>query len=123
MGGVLAWEEGEPGDDGDMASWWYFEDLHYPMVRTHSAVKFPRDQLQMKGITYDEMIPGGWQLGPRLADMDRNHTASSLCFPSWLRFCGQHLSEGRDKDSRARLHRGLQRLDGRRVVRRRARAA
>ena len=42
IGGVLAWEEGEPGDEGDMASWWYYEDLHYPMVRTHSAVKFPR---------------------------------------------------------------------------------
>ena len=97
VGGVLSWEEGAPGDDGDMTSWWYYEDLHYPMVRTHSAVKFPRDQLQMRGITYAEMIPGGWQLGPRLTDMDRNHMVSSLCFPSWLRFCGQHLSEGTDK--------------------------
>jgi predicted TIM-barrel fold metal-dependent hydrolase len=98
VGGVLSWEEGEHRDDGPMCSWWYFEDLHYPMVRTHVAVGFPRDQLQMAPITYDEMIPGAWQREARLADMDRNHMESSLCFPSWLRFCGQHLSEGKDKE-------------------------
>ncbi len=97
-GGVLSWEEGGPGDEGPMTSWWYFEDLHYPMVRTHASVGFRRDQLQMTGITYDEMIPGAWQIKPRLADMAKNHTASSLCFPSWVRFCGQALSEGKDKD-------------------------
>ena len=98
VGGVLSWEEGSDPADGPMAAWWYFEDLHYPMVRTHSAVQFPRDQLQMTGITFDEMIPGSWQIAPRLLDMDANHTESSLCFPSWVRFCGQALSEGRDKD-------------------------
>ena len=41
VGGVLSWEEGRPGDDGPMCSWWYFEDLHYPMVRTHVAVGYP----------------------------------------------------------------------------------
>jgi len=68
------------------------------MVRTHSAVMFPRDQIQMRCITYDEMIPGGWQLSPRLADMDRNHTASSLCFPTYPRFAGQMFGERSDRD-------------------------
>jgi predicted TIM-barrel fold metal-dependent hydrolase len=98
VGGVLTWEEGERPDDGPMCSWWFFEDLHYPMVRTHAAVGFSRDELQMKGITYDEMLPGAWQLKSRLADMDRNHVEASLCFPSWVRFCGQALSEGHDKE-------------------------
>lgn len=81
MGGVLECEESELGEDG----------AHAPRGEV------PRDQMQLRGITYDEMIPGRWQLVPRLADMDRNHTASS-CFSSWMRFCDQHLSEGQDKD-------------------------
>ena len=34
----------------------------------------------------------------RLADMDRNHTDASLCFPTFPRFCGQTFLERGDRD-------------------------
>ena len=41
-----------------------------------------------------------------------------MCFPTFPRFCGQTFAEGKDKDLGAGLRAGLQRLDGRGVVRR-----
>ena len=94
VGGVFSWTEGV----GRPTSYWYYEDLHYPMVRTHSAVAFPRDQLQMVGITFEEMQPGAWQVAPRISDMDIGHVDASLCFPSFPRFCGQAFAEASDMD-------------------------
>ena len=59
----------------------------------------PRDELQMKGITYDEMIPGGVaaQVPPRRHG-SQPRRRRPCAFPSWVRFCGQALSEGHDKE-------------------------
>jgi predicted TIM-barrel fold metal-dependent hydrolase len=35
------------------------------------------------------MRPGAYKVKDRLQDMDINHVERSLCFPSWIRFCGQ----------------------------------
>ena len=52
----------------------------------------------MRGITYDEMIPGGWQLGaPARRHGPQPHRLVAV-LPVVARFCGQHLSEGHDKD-------------------------
>jgi predicted TIM-barrel fold metal-dependent hydrolase len=42
---------------------------------------------------YDDMRPGCYEQGPRLADMDANHVDASLCFPTLPRFCGQTFYE------------------------------
>ena len=65
--------------------------------------------------------PGCWKQKDRLADMDANHVEASICFPNTLpRFCGQTFLE-REAGTRTRtaVRAGLQRLDDRRVVRRR----
>ena len=65
------------------------------------------------------MRKGCWDPAARLVDMDTNHTERSLCFPFITRFCGQMFHEAKDKDLAARVRACLQRLDDRRVVRRR----
>jgi len=53
-------------------------------------------------IAYSEMRPGAYRIKDRLVDMDANHVERSLCFPSWVRFCGQVFLEaverGEDPD-------------------------
>src|SRR5450756_1574320 len=84
--------------EGVPTDWWYYEDLKRPLLRVDSAVGVPRDEVTMRGITYEEMRPGSYEVGPRLEDMDVNHIEASLCFPTFPRFCGQTFTEAKDKE-------------------------
>jgi len=87
-----------PGSEGNPTDWWYYEDLKRPLLRVDSAVGVPRDQVTMKGITYEDMRPGSYSQKERLEDMDGNHIEASLCFPTFPRFCGQTFTEAQDKE-------------------------
>ncbi len=87
-----------PGSEGNPTDWWYYEDLKRPLLRVDSAVGVPRDQVTMKGITYEDMRPGSYSQKERLEDMDDNHIEASLCFPTFPRFCGQTFTEAQDKE-------------------------
>ena len=50
-------------------------------------------------------------------DMDANWVEASLCFPTFPRFCGQTFPEAEGQGAGAAVCAGLQRLDGRGVVR------
>ena len=93
IGGKFTAIPGEPGDRaasaGELVDWWFYEDLRRPLTRLDSAVGVDRDQISVKGITYDDMRPGSHLVPERLADMDENHVEASLCFPTFPRFCGQ----------------------------------
>ena len=88
----------KPGSQGAPTDWWYYEELRRPLLRVDSAVGVPRDEVTMKGITYEDMRPGSYQVKPRLEDMDTNHIEASLCFPTFPRFCGQTFYEAKDKE-------------------------
>jgi predicted TIM-barrel fold metal-dependent hydrolase len=85
-------EEGPPCD------WWVYEDLRRPLTRLDAAVGYERDDVRVVGITYEEMRPGCHSVPERLADMDANWIESSLCFPTFPRFCGQTFLEAGDRD-------------------------
>jgi predicted TIM-barrel fold metal-dependent hydrolase len=59
-------------------------------------------ELHAGPVDFADMRAGCWQVGPRLADMDRNHVERSLCFPTFPRFCGQVFLQsvqwGEDRD-------------------------
>ena len=80
------------------ADTWIYEDLVYTHKRMVAAVGFPRDEMTMTPITYDDMRPGCYEPKARLEDMDVNHVEASACYPTFPRFCGQTFSEGKDKD-------------------------
>ena len=98
VGGKFTAIPGDPGEAGPMADWWFYEDLRRPLTRLDSAVGYSRDDITMKGITYDDMRPGSFLLQDRLADMDVNGLEASLCFPTFPRFCGQTFTEAKDRD-------------------------
>ena len=87
-----------PGSEGFPTDWWYYEDLKRPLLRVDSAVGVPRDEVTMRGVTYQDMRPGSYEVAPRLEDMDVNHLEASLCFPTFPRFCGQTFTEAQDKE-------------------------
>jgi predicted TIM-barrel fold metal-dependent hydrolase len=84
--------------DGRPADWWFYEDLQWPQRRPYAAVGFPRQEMTLDGMTYDEMRPGCYDPKARLDDMDANWTDASMCFPTFPRFCGQTFLERTDKE-------------------------
>jgi predicted TIM-barrel fold metal-dependent hydrolase len=88
--------------DGPDARWcdiWYYEDLQWPMYAGHAQARLHDPGLDAHApVTFDDIFPGCYEQGPRLADMDTNHVEASLCFPTLPRFCGQTFAERPDKD-------------------------
>jgi predicted TIM-barrel fold metal-dependent hydrolase len=85
-------------ESGPKADCWIYEDLVYVHKRHVAAVGFSRDEMTMSPITYDEMRPGCYDPKARLEDMDMNWVDSSLCFPTFPRFCGQTFTEAKDRE-------------------------
>jgi predicted TIM-barrel fold metal-dependent hydrolase len=98
IGGKFTAVPGDPGDPGDPVDWWFYEDLRRPLTRLDTAVGFGRDEITLKGVTYDDMRQGSHDVTERLSDMDINHVEASLCYPTFPRFCGQTFTEADDKE-------------------------
>jgi predicted TIM-barrel fold metal-dependent hydrolase len=97
IGGKFTPKMGQPGEGPDV-DWWLYEDLQRPLIRLDAAAGHDRDEITLSGTTYEWMRPGAYQRKPRLEDMDTNWIESSLCFPTFPRFCGQTFYEANDKD-------------------------
>jgi predicted TIM-barrel fold metal-dependent hydrolase len=98
VGGKFTAIIGDEGDDGPIADWWLYEDLVRPLVRVDSAVGVDRDDVTMRGVTYEEMRAGSYRVDDRLADMDANWTEVQAMYPTFPRFCGQTFKEAKDPD-------------------------
>ncbi len=85
-------------DDAPPADCWIYEDLVAPHKRHVAAVGFPREEMSLSPITYDEMRPGCYDVKERVADMLANHVDVSLSFPTFPRFCGQTFLEAADRE-------------------------
>ena len=77
---------------------WLYEDLVYTHKRMVAAVGYPKEEMTLTPITYDDMRPGCYDPKARLEDMDLSWVEASMCFPTLPRFCGQTFYEGKDKD-------------------------
>jgi predicted TIM-barrel fold metal-dependent hydrolase len=84
--------------NGYWADCWSYDGMLYPVTGGFAAVSFPRDQMHNRGVLFDDILPGCYDRSARLADMDRNHTEASLCFPTFPRFCGQTFLERGERD-------------------------
>ena len=96
-GGKLSITPGAKGSGKDVA-WWFYEELRRPLMRLDAAVGYDRDDVDLRLVSYDEMRPGSYSVPERLVDMDTNWIESSLCFPTFPRFCGQTFTEAKDKE-------------------------
>jgi len=84
--------------EGRQADCWVFEDLVYIHKRHVASVGYPRDEMTMTPMTYDEMRPGCYEPKARVDDMVANHVEVSLSFPTFPRFCGQTFTEAKDRE-------------------------
>jgi predicted TIM-barrel fold metal-dependent hydrolase len=57
----------------------------------------PPESLTLAPLPFSEMRPGCYERDARLADMDRNRTERSLCFPTFPRFAGPLFLDAKDK--------------------------
>ena len=87
-----------PGTDGPEVAWWCYEDHQASLKRTIAAAGFPGDEIQLRGVRYDEMRPGCYRVAERLEDMDVNGVQAQFCFPNYPRFCGQQFLWGKDRE-------------------------
>jgi predicted TIM-barrel fold metal-dependent hydrolase len=96
--GAAVYQEEFDDDSPNKADTWIYEDLVYTHKRMVAAVGYPREEMTMTPITYDDMRAGCYDPKARLEDMDVNWVEASACYPTFPRFCGQTFSEGKDKD-------------------------
>lgn len=86
-------------DDGHIADVWNYDGKRIPIVRIAAAVGVPRNEVDARPVTFDDIRKGCFDPVARLADMDEAGIAASVCYPNmFVRFCGQTFSLGADKE-------------------------
>jgi predicted TIM-barrel fold metal-dependent hydrolase len=99
---TVDWVEGNQvfrkGGDGPVTDWWVYEDLAWCHQMLNASAGYDESEWWMGPIAFDQMRPGCYDVGARLADMDQNHVEASVCFPTYPRFCGQMFAERKDRD-------------------------
>jgi predicted TIM-barrel fold metal-dependent hydrolase len=85
-------------EDGAWADLWRFGNYEMAIIPGFAAAGMDQNALDWVPLTYDMMRPGCYEQGPRLEDMDANHTEASLAFPTFPRFCGQTFHEHPDRE-------------------------
>jgi predicted TIM-barrel fold metal-dependent hydrolase len=87
--------------DGVLGDYWIYDGKPAGGMLTPitHAVGFDEKKIEHRPMTYDEIHPGAWKQGPRLADMTSNHVEASLCFCNTLSgFSGQLYLREPDKE-------------------------
>jgi predicted TIM-barrel fold metal-dependent hydrolase len=87
-----------PGTDGPDVAWWVYEDTRTQIKRYIAAAGVPADEVTNEGIDYPDMRPGCWIPADRVADMDINGVQAQMCFPNYIRFCGQIFLWAKDRE-------------------------
>ncbi len=77
---------------------WSYEDRLVATGGLAACAGKPRDTFfTPNAISYADMLPGCYDIAARVEDMNVGGILSSLCFPSFPRFCGQIFHEAKDK--------------------------
>ena len=87
--------------DGTMA--WVYEGEEIPNVALNAVAGRPMSEYGWEPTSVEEIRPGCYDLDARVKDMDANGVLGSMCFPSFVRFCGQLFMEHGDRDQSAAM--------------------
>ena len=97
--------------NGHLADVWHYDGKRIPLVRIAAAAGVPREEVDARPITYDDMRKGYYDPTARLADMDTAGIEASVCYPNmFVRLLRPDVLAGGGQGRRPRLHQGLQRL-------------
>jgi len=87
--------------DGTMA--WVYEGYEIENLAVNAVAGRPKSEFGFEPVCIEEIRPGSYDIDARVKDMDANGMLGSVCFPSFVRFCGQIFLEHGDRDQSAAM--------------------
>lgn len=84
-------------DSGPATDFWVYDGETFFTPMAQACAGYPVEDYSFLPISFADMREGCWSPSARLLDMDVNRTESSMCFPTFPRFCGQTFLEARDR--------------------------
>lgn len=95
------WKEFAPksvrDDERDIDVWTY-EGNVIPNIGLNAVAGRPPEEYNIEPTSYAEIRDGCYDIHERVKDMNRNGVLGSMCFPSFVQFCGQLFSKASDLD-------------------------
>jgi predicted TIM-barrel fold metal-dependent hydrolase len=83
-------------DDGREV--WVYDGKVFPQIGLNAVAGKDQHDFNLEPITFSDMIPGCYEVGARVKDMDLDGVQAQLCFPSLPGFAGGNFFEAEDKD-------------------------
>jgi predicted TIM-barrel fold metal-dependent hydrolase len=77
---------------------WVYEDAEIPNIGLNAVAGRPPEEYNIDPTSYDDVRAGCYDIHERVKDMNRNGVLGSMCFPSFVQFCGQLFSRSKDLD-------------------------
>ena len=87
--------------DGTMA--WLYEGVEIPNTAVNAVAGRPPSEYGFEPVCVEEIREGCYDIDARVKDMDANGVLGSMCFPSFVRFCGQLFLENGDREQSAAM--------------------
>jgi len=83
-------------DDGTDV--WSYEGGEIPNIGLNAVAGKPPEEYGIEPTALAGIRKGCWDIDERVNDMNRNGVLGSMCFPSFVQFCGQLFSRSKDLD-------------------------
>ena len=77
---------------------WVFEGETLSNIGLNAVAGRPPEDFNIDPLSFDDMRAGCWDVHQRVRDMDAGGVLGSMCFPTFVQFCGQLLSRTLDRD-------------------------
>ncbi|MSO79628.1 MAG: amidohydrolase [Acidimicrobiia bacterium] len=75
---------------------WQYEGHEIPNIGLNAVAGKPPEEYGIEPTALDGIRKGCWDITERINDMNRNGVLGSMCFPSFVQFCGQLFSRSKD---------------------------
>ncbi len=77
---------------------WQYESSEIPNIGLNAVAGKPPEEYGIEPTALADIRKGCWDITERVNDMNRNGVLGSMCFPSFVQFCGQLFSRSKDLD-------------------------
>ena len=77
---------------------WVYEGSEIPNIGLNAVAGRPPEEFNVDPTRYEDIRAGCYDINERVKDMDRNGVLGSMCFPSFVQFCGQLFSRSKNLD-------------------------
>jgi predicted TIM-barrel fold metal-dependent hydrolase len=75
---------------------WQYEGAEIPNIGLNAVAGKPPEEYGIEPTALADIRKGCWDIDERINDMNRNGVLGSMCFPSFVQFCGQLFSRSKD---------------------------